>query len=134
MQLPDHLLKPMQKLEFQSLKQLLDANFMPNQPWKVSLFIEQSENQFNNYIEDRNSILNNPKYDIFEAMNRVKNLEKDLGLYTITVNHKLIDKLKLAYPVDEKFGRFILEYNNPTYTKYMGFDPEYTELEEMFDM
>ena len=128
-----NLLKSMQKLEFQSLKQLLDENFMPNQPWKVSLFVEQEENQFKKYIQERNNILNDSKYDVFEAMNRVKDLEKDLGLYTITVNNKLIDKLRLNYPVDEKFGRFILENNNPTYTKYIGFDPEYTQVEEMFD-
>ncbi len=129
-----NLLEPMQKLEFQSLKQLLDENFMPNQPWKVSLFVEQSENQFNNYIQERTSILNNPKYDVFEAMNRVKNLEKDLGLYTITVNNKLIDKLMSNYNVDEKFGRFILTNNCDAYTKYKGFNPEYTELEEAFEL
>jgi CRISPR-associated endonuclease/helicase Cas3 len=124
---------PMKNLEFASLFELLNENFMPNQPWKVSLFIEQREHQFSKYIEDRNDILDNPKYDVFEAMNRVKDLEKDLGLYTITVNNKLIDKLRLNYSVDEKFGRFILGNNNPTYTKYMGFNPEYTQFEEMFD-
>jgi len=124
---------PMRNLEFNSLFELLNDNFMPNQPWKVSLFIEQREGQFREYIEDRDNILNNPKYDTFEAMNKIKDLEKDLGLYTITVNHKLIDKLSLNYPVDEKFGRFILQNNCPAYTKYMGFNPEYTQFEEMFD-
>jgi len=126
------LLEEMKKLKFKTLFDKLNENFMPNQPWKVSLFIEQKKEQFSKYIEERNIILNNKKYDVFEAMNRVKNLEKDLGLYTITINHKLIDKLRLQYNIDEKFGRYILEYNNPTYTKYMGFDPEYTQLEEMF--
>jgi len=124
---------PMRNLEFSSLFEILNDNFMPNQPWKVSLFIEQREGQFREYIEDRDNILNNPKYDTFEAMNKIKDLEKDLGLYTINVNHKLIDKLSLNYPVDEKFGRFILQNNCPAYTKYMGFNPEYTEFEEMFD-
>ena len=64
-------------------------------------------------------------------MNRVKNLEKDLGLYTITVNNKLIDKLRFNYSVDEKFGRFILTNGCDAYTKYMGFNPEYTRLEEI---
>jgi len=125
---------PMKNLEFASLFELLNKNFMPNQPWKVSLFIEQKEHQFKKYIEERNNILNNSKYDTFEAMNRVKDLEKDLGLYTITVNHNLIDKLKYNYSVDEKFGRFILQNNCSAYSKYMGFNPEYTELEEMFDV
>jgi len=124
---------PMKNLEFASLFEFLNANFMPNQPWKVSLFIEQREHQFSKYIEDRNDILNNPEYDVFEAMNRVKDLEKDLGLYTITVNNKLINKLREKYPVDEKFGRFILANGCPAYTKYMGFNPEYTQIEEMFD-
>lgn len=124
---------PMKNLEFASLFGLLNDNFMPNQPWKVSLFIEQREHQFKKYIEDRNDILNNSKYNVFEAMNRVKKLEKDLGLYTITVNNKLIDKLRLNYNVDEKFGRFILANNCSAYTKYMGFNPEYIRLEEMLD-
>jgi CRISPR-associated endonuclease/helicase Cas3 len=128
-----NFLEPMKDLKFASLFKLLNENFMPNQPWKVSLFIELRDNQFNKYIEERNIILNNSNYDIFEAMNRVKDLEKDLGLYTITVNHKLIDKLVQNYPIDEKFGRYILKYNNPTYSKYKGFNPEYTSLEEMFD-
>ncbi len=125
--------EPMRNLEFASLFGLLNENFMPNQPWKVSLFIEHREHQFSNYIEDRNEILNNPKYDVFEAMNRVKDLEKDLGLYTITVNHKLIEELAKKYPLQEKFGRFILMNGCPAYTKYKGFNPEYTELEEIFD-
>ena len=124
---------PMKNLEFYSLFELLNENFMPNQPWKVSLFIEVQENQFNEYIEKRIDILNSPKYDTFEAINRVKNLEKDLVLYTITVSNKLIEKLAQNYPLNEKFGRFILRNNNPTYTKYQGFNPEYTKLEEAFD-
>jgi len=125
--------RPMRNLEFYTLFELLNENFMPKQPWKVSLFIEQREHQFSNFIKDRNAILNNEKYDVFEAMPRVNELEKGLGLYTITVNNKLIDKLKLNYPVDEKFGRFILTSKCSAYTKYMGFNPEYTQLEEMFD-
>lgn len=125
--------RPMRNLEFYTLFELLNENFMPKQPWKVSLFIEQREHQFSNFIKDRNDILNNEKYDVFEAMHRVNDLEKGLGLYTITVNNKLIDKLKLNYPVDEKFGRFILTSKCSAYTKYMGFNPEYTQLEEMFD-
>lgn len=124
---------PMKNLEFYTLFELLNENFMPKQPWKVSLFIEIREHQFSDFIKARNDILNNENYDVFEAMNRVKELEKDLGLYTITVNNKLIDKLKLNYPVDEKFGRFILENGCSAYTKYMGFNLEYTQLEEMFD-
>ncbi len=125
--------EPMRNLEFSSLFEILNENFMPNQPWKVSLFIEHREHQFSNYIEDRNDILNNPKYDVFEAINRVKDLEKDLGLYTITVNHKLIEELAKKYPLQEKFGRFILLNNCSAYTKYMGFNPEHTQFEEMFD-
>jgi len=128
-----NLLEPMKKLEFYSLFELLNENFMPNQPWKVSLFIEQREHHFREYIEERNEILNSSKYDTFEAMNRVKDLEKDLGLYTITVSNKLIEKLAQNYPLNEKFGRFILENGNPTYEKYRGFTPEYTAFEEMFD-
>jgi len=128
-----NLLEPMKKLEFHSLFELLNENFMPNQPWKVSLFIEQKEHHFREYIEERNEILNSPKYDTFEAINRVKDLEKDLGLYTITVSNKLIEKLAQNYPLNEKFGRFILENGNPTYEKYRGFTPEYTAFEEMFD-
>jgi len=127
------LLERMKKLEFASLFELLDANFMPKQPWKVSLFIEVRANQFNEYVEKRIEILNNPKYDTFEAINRVKELEKDLGSYTITVNNKLIEKLAQNYPITDKFGRFILIYDNPTYEKYRGFNPEYTAFEEMFD-
>jgi CRISPR-associated endonuclease/helicase Cas3 len=127
------LLEHIKKLEFYSLFELLNQHFMPKQPWKVSLFIEVRANQFNEYVEKRIEILNNPKYDTFEAINRVKELEKDLGSYTITVNHKLIEKLAQNYPTTEKFGRFVLIYDNPTYEKYRGFNPEYTAFEEMFD-
>ena len=127
------LLEHIKKLEFYSLFELLNQHFMPKQPWKVSLFIEVRANQFNEYVEKRIEILNNPKYDTFEAINRVKELEKDLGSYTITVNHKLIEKLAQNYPITEKFGRFVLIYDNPTYEKYRGFNPEYTAFEEMFD-
>ncbi len=124
------LLEPMQKLEFKSLKQLLDENFMPKQPWKVSLFIEQKENHFNEFIEKRTKIFE--ENNKFDAIKLVKNLEKDLGLYTISINNKLIEEYRTKYNIKELFGRFILYPKSKYYTKRGGFNLNLTIEEEAF--
>ena len=121
----------MEKLEFVSLKKLLDENFMPKQPWKVSLFIEQKPNHFKEFIEKRE--LEFSKYqNKFDAINSIKELEKDLGLYTISINNNLIEEYLKKDNIKELFGRFILPYNSPYYTKRGGFDLELTIEEEAF--
>lgn len=127
-----NLIEKMKNLEFEDLKILLDENFMPNQPWKVSLFIEQRENHFKEFIEKREELLNSD-IDKFEAISRVKELEKDLGEYTINISFKLIQELNRKYPISQMFGRYILPFGNPTYTKYRGFNLELSSFEESFN-
>ena len=122
--------KYMTHLEFQTLFRKLNENFMPKQPWKVPLFIEQEYNQFNQFIEKRQAILDKAK-DPFEARDKIKELEKDLGLYTISVNEKMLSHLSVN--LRSLFGRYILPPNTPHYTKENGFDHELTRIEEMFD-
>lgn len=122
--------KYMKNLEFQTLFQKLNENFMPKQPWKVSLFIEQENKQFSKFIEKRQNILDTAQ-NKFEARDKIKDLEKGLGLYTISVNEKLLPKLTLNPKY--LFGRCILPPNNPHYSKEEGFSIELTRIEEMFD-
>lgn len=122
---------PMKNLEFYTLFELLNTNFMPNQPWKVSLFIEQRYNHFNNFIKKRQEIFDSCD-DKFEAINRVKDLEKDLGLYTISVNEKLLDHL--SENIKFMFGRYILANGTNHYSKDKGFSEKLTRIEEsLFD-
>lgn len=124
------LKKYMKNLEFQTLFMKLNENFMPKQPWKVSLFIEQKQDHFREFIENREAIFK--KYENkFDATNKVKDLEKDLGLYTISVNNTLIKKL--PHNIKELFGQFILPYGSKYYTKEGGFDLDLTITEEVFD-
>lgn len=129
------LQKFMKNLEFQTLFKALNDNFMPHQPWKVSLFIEQKKGHFDEYIEKRERIFQwcGDKEDKFDALNHVKNLEKDLGNHTISINHKLIEELKARkHTIKELFGRFILPQESKYYTKERGFDLDLTILEEAF--
>jgi len=126
------LVEKMKNLEFDSLKKLLDENFMPNQPWKVSLFIEQRANHFEEFRKKREALFD--KYENkFDAMNYVKDLEKDLGLYTISINHNLLTRFKVEKDnIKEMFGRFILPFGSNYYTKEGGFNLDLTIEEEAF--
>jgi CRISPR-associated endonuclease/helicase Cas3 len=122
--------KYMENLEFATLFQKLNENFMPNQPWKVSLFIEQKEGHFKEFLDKRQEFFYNAK-DKFEALNQVKELEKDLGLYAISVNEKLLTHL--GENISFLFGRYILPYGSSHYSKEEGFSSELTRIEEAFD-
>lgn len=122
--------KYMQNLEFKTLFNKLNEHFMPKQPWKVSLFIEQKENHFKEFMQMRQAEFDKYK-NKFEALNRVKELEKDLGLYTISINEKLIAKL-MDNP-NYLLGRVILPYGSLHYKKKEGFNQELTRIEEAFD-
>lgn len=122
--------KYMKNLEFATLFTKLNENFMPNQPWKVSLFIEEKEGHFKEFLDKRQEFFDNAK-DKFEALNQIKELEKDLGLYTILVNEKLLSNLTIN--PQYLFGRYILPPNNPHYSKEEGFSIELTRIEEAFD-
>lgn len=125
------LVRPMKNLEFETLFKLFNKNFMPNQPWKVSLFVEIREGQFNDFIAKREAIFNEYE-DKFEALNRVKDLEKELGLYTISVNRSLIEEELIGgkHKIRELFGRFILPCGSEEYSKYRGFNIELARLED----
>lgn len=123
----------MKNLEFATLFELLNQNFMPKQPWKVSLFVEEREGHFDAFIEQRTAIFEQYE-DKFEAISRVKDIEKDLGSYTISINHKLIEQLMRQENVrGEFFGRYVLPYGSTFYTRERGFTPELTRIEEAFD-
>ncbi len=121
----------MKNLEFRTLFKLFNENFMPNQPWKISLFVELKAGQFDDFIAKREEIFNEYK-NKFDALNHIKNLEKDLGLYTISINRNLIEKELIGgkHPIRELFGRFILPHGSQEYTKYRGFSLELATLEE----
>lgn len=123
-----NLLDYAKNLDFQTLFTKFNCNFMPNQPWKVSLFIEQEEGQFNKFLDNREAILQ-AYDDKFEAIARIKDLEKDLGLYTISVSENLISQIKCN--IREMFGRYILPPSD-FYNKKDGFLPELTVIEEAF--
>ncbi len=119
----------MKRLEFYTLFNILNENFMPNQPWKVSLFIEQRPNHFKEFMEQREAIFE--KYsNRFDALNYIKDLEKDLGSYTISINEQLLQKL--PHNLKELFGRYILPFGSEYYTKKGGFNLELTIEEEAF--
>jgi len=125
------LISLMKNLEFQALSKRFSDNFMPKQPWKVSLFIEQRPNHFAAFIQERQTLEEN--YEKFEALSRMKELEKTLSRHTISVNHKLIDELRgRKHNVEEHFGRYVLKYGSLYYTRKRGFDLDLTVIEEAF--
>ncbi|MCH9814478.1 MAG: CRISPR-associated helicase Cas3' [Epsilonproteobacteria bacterium] len=122
----------MENLEFKTLFEKFNENFMPNQPWKVSLFIEQYEGHFDIFIDKREELFEECE-DKFEALGRIKELEKDLGLYTISINHHLVEELQARkHSIQELFGRYVLPFGSKYYSKERGFDIELTDLEEAF--
>ena len=126
-----NLMKHIEKLEFETLFKTFNENFMPQQPWKVSLFIEKKSGHFQEFLDQREEILKseNP----FDARVKIKNLEKDLGLYTISVSQHLIDELiARKHTVKEMFGRYILHFGSKYYSKERGFNLELTIIEEAF--
>ena len=121
----------MKNLAFQTLFDTFNSNFMPNQPWKATCFVEQWDGQFKQFIEKREEILNSLE-NRFEAINRIKELEKELALYTISLNEKLIKELQIQYHgIYEMFGYYILPYGSPKYSKYRGFNLKSATLEEV---
>ena len=128
-----NFLDHMEKLEFQTLFEKFNDNFMPKQPWKVSLFVEVEADQFNSFLKSREEILNSYN-NKFEAINRIKELEKSLGQYTISVNENLIRELiGKKHNIKENFGRYILPYGSMEYAKYRGFNLDFVSLDEIFD-
>lgn len=117
----------MRKLEFTTIYGDFTANFMPKQSWKVSVFIEEKKDEFKEFIEKRDDILNSYD-DKFEALAKIKDLEKTLLGQTININHKLIENLQLK----EIFGRYILNFGFKNYTKEFGFTTDLTIKEEAF--
>ena len=73
----------------------------------------------------RDNILNSCD-DKFEALAKIKDLEKTLLGQTININHKLIENLQLK----EIFGRYILNFGFKNYTKEFGFTTDLTIEEE----
>ncbi|MBE3022103.1 CRISPR-associated helicase Cas3' [Campylobacter sp. 7477a] len=129
-----NLLKYATNLDFETLFCEFNKNFMPQQKWKVSLFIEEYENHFEDFLNKREDLLNSNS-DRFEIMADIKEREKDLSLHTICVNESLI-KSSGINGFKEMFGRYILPYSvwkdSGIYSKQDGFNPEITRIEEAF--
>ena len=123
------LLSLAKELKFQTLFDKFNANFMPKQDYKVSLFIEQYNGHFNEFLEKREALLVSGK-DKFIILANIKKLEKDLALYTIAVGKNMLGDIK-SY-TREFFGRYILAPSD-FYNKFDGFLPELTAAEEVFD-
>jgi CRISPR-associated helicase cas3 len=123
------LLSLAKELKFQTLFDKFNANFMPKQDYKVSLFIEQYDGHFNEFLEKREALLTSGK-DKFIILANIKELEKELALYTIAVGKNMLDDIK-SY-TREFFGRYVLAPSD-FYNKFDGFLPELTAADEVFD-
>lgn len=123
------LLSLAKELKFQTLFDKFNASFMPKQDYKVSLFIEQYDGHFNDFLEKREALLASGK-DKFVILANIKELEKELALYTIAVGKNMLDDIK-SY-TRELFGRYVLAPSD-FYNKFDGFLPELTVAEEVFD-
>ncbi|WP_180995836.1 CRISPR-associated helicase Cas3' [Campylobacter concisus] len=117
------------ELKFQTLFDKFNDNFMPKQDYKVSLFIEQYNGHFNEFLEKREALLVSGK-DKFIILANIKELEKELALYTIAVGKNMLGDIK-SY-TREFFGRYILAPSD-FYNKFDGFLPELTAADEVFD-
>ena len=106
---------------------------MPKQDWKVSLFVEQYSGHFSEFLDNRDKLLQSND-DKFKILAEIKDLEKDLGLYTISVGENLLEELKKDYKTTLKdyFGIRILPPGN-FYNKFDGFLSKLTIAEEVFD-
>ena len=123
------LLSLAKELKFQTLFDKFNANFMPKQDYKVSLFIEQYNGHFNEFLEKREALLTSGK-DKFIILANIKELEKELALYTIAVGKNMLGNIK-SY-TREFFGRYVLAPSD-FYNKFDGFLPELTAVDEVFD-
>ena len=123
------LLNFAKELKFQTLFDKFNANFMPKQDYKVSLFIEQYNGHFNEFLEKREALLTSGK-DKFIILTNIKELEKELALYTIAVGKNMLGDIK-SY-TRELFGRYVLAPSD-FYNKFDGFLPELTAADEVFD-
>ena len=123
------LLSLAKELKFQTLFDKFNANFMPKQDYKVSLFIEQYNGHFNDFLEKREALLASGK-DKFVVLAKIKELEKELALYTIAVGKNMLGDIK-SY-TRELFGRYVLAPSD-FYNKFDGFLPELTAVDEVFD-
>ena len=123
------LLSLAKELKFQTLFDKFNANFMPKQDYKVSLFIEQYNGHFNEFLEKREALLTSGK-NKFIILANIKELEKELALYTIAVGKNMLGDIK-SY-TREFFGRYVLAPSD-FYNKFDGFLPELTAAEEVFD-
>lgn len=117
------------ELKFQTLFDKFNDNFMPKQDYKVSLFIEQYNGHFNEFLEKREALLISGK-DKFIILANIKELEKELALYTIAVGKNMLGDIK-SY-TREFFGRYVLVPSD-FYNKFDGFLPELTVTDEVFD-
>ena len=123
------LLSLAKELKFQTLFDKFNASFMPKQDYKVSLFIEQYDGHFNDFLEKREALLTSGK-DKFVILANIKELEKELALYTIAVGKNMLENIK-PY-TREFFGRYVLAPSD-FYNKFDGFLPELTAADEVFD-
>lgn len=123
------LLSLAKELKFQTLFDKFNANFMPKQDYKVSLFIEQYDGHFSEFLEKREALLTSGK-DKFIILANIKELEKELALYTIAVGKNMLGDIK-SY-TREFFGRYVLAPSD-FYNKFDGFLPELTAADEVFD-
>lgn len=123
------LLNLAKELKFQTLFDKFNANFMPKQDYKVSLFIEQYNGHFNDFLEKREALLASGK-DKFVILANIKELEKELALYTIAVGKNMLGNIN-SY-ARELFGRYVLAPSD-FYNKFDGFLPELTVADEVFD-
>lgn len=117
----------MEKLEFQEIYDKFNKYFMPKQPWKVSVFVEDKMDEFKNFLKERDDILNLFP-NKFEAIPKIKEKEKELSSQIININENMVESLGLK----QMFGMYILNFDSKNYTKEFGLTLDLTIKEETF--
>jgi len=122
-----NLVTLLESLDFATLWERFNANFMPSQPWKVSIVIETDGFMFDVYEKERDR-LNKEVEDVFERRALLKELEKEVAEHTIQVAESLIESIeKRQQTLPYRYGRYILPKGSLQYCRYTGLGDEKNE-------
>jgi CRISPR-associated endonuclease/helicase Cas3 len=126
----------MKELNFQTVSENLNNTFMPNQDYKISVFVELWEEHFTEYIQKLQNIIKNQELDKFEKINQLKYIDKEIAQYLIQLSIKDINTIPFNLNINTKYGNklnnnfyqgyIILPFYSESYTKKDGFKNEYS--------
>ena len=121
------LIRKLEQLNFATLWEYFNNNFMPSQPWKVSLVVETDGFSFDAYEKERDR-LNKEVEDVFERRALLKELEKEVAEHTIQVAEDLIGSIeKRQQTLPYRYGRYILPKGSLQYSRYTGLGDDESE-------